>query len=229
MSKTSKNVLGDQRGKIGKVVGRVLEGEQVYSSRPGPRGSAGTQKQKSHRARFSAIARMGGPLKGAIKIGMRQTASTKHLQSPFNIFVNRNIEHVNYNAETGVATPVYADIVLSEGIIPYATYGTASFAEALQVTVTFTGNTEWPGAFEDDKVYVVAYSPDLVQSDMAFVTRSTGTVTLNLPPNWTGKTIHLWGFAQTSVSEKIELEEYGMVIVPGGSSLSTYIGSGVVS
>ena len=36
MSKTSKNILGDQRGKIGKVVGRVVAGEQIYSAAPGP-------------------------------------------------------------------------------------------------------------------------------------------------------------------------------------------------
>lgn len=42
MSKTSKIILGDQSGKIGKVVGSVLEGEQMYSAVPGlelkPRG-----------------------------------------------------------------------------------------------------------------------------------------------------------------------------------------------
>ena len=47
MSKTSKNILGDQRGKIGKVVGRVREGEQMYSAAPGPRG---TDKQGQTRA-----------------------------------------------------------------------------------------------------------------------------------------------------------------------------------
>lgn len=229
MAKTSKNVLGDQRGKIGKVVGRVVEGEQIYSSRPGPRGSAGTLKQKSHRAKFSAIAKTGRAMKGAIKIGLGYTAASKHLQSPFNIYVKRNIEHVNYNAETGVATPVYADIILSEGIVPYVTFGTPSFAESHQVTVSFTGNTDWPGAFEEDKVYVIAYCPDLVQSAMAIVTRSTETVTIQLPSNWEGKTIHLWGFALTSVTEKRELPEYGMEIDCGECSLTTYIGSGTVS
>ena len=139
MSKTSKNILGDQRGKIGKVVGRVLEGEQMYSAAPGPRGSHATPKQKEHRARFSAVVKMGKPLKGAIKIGMKESASKKHLQSPFNLFVTHNLRHTTYDDVTGLAVPDYEAIVLSEGVIPFVSFEAPSFADPLKVTVAFNG------------------------------------------------------------------------------------------
>ena len=32
MSKNSKNILGNQQGKIGNIVGRVVNGVQIYSA-----------------------------------------------------------------------------------------------------------------------------------------------------------------------------------------------------
>ena len=228
MAKTSKNILGDQRGKIGKVVGRVVEGEQIFSAAPGPRGSNATPKQKEHRARFSAVVRMGKPLKGAIKIGMKESASKKRMQTPFNLFVTHNLQHTTYDAVTGLATPDYEAIELSEGDIQFVTFETPTFAEPLKVSVAFTGNADCPGALADDTVYAVAYSPDLMQSAMGIAARSASTVTINVPSTWQGKTIHIWGFVRTSVTVVTEIEEYGIELVPGGCSNSSYIGTGTV-
>lgn len=229
MSKTSKNILGDQRGKIGKVVGRVVAGEQIYSAAPGPRGSKATQRQKEHRARFAAVVRMGKPLKIIINIGLKLSAAKKRLQSPFNLFVNHNLKHTIYDGGTGLAEPDYEDIELSEGIVPYVTFATPSFAETLKVSVTFSGNADYPGALADDTVYAVAYCPDLVQSATGTAVRSAETVTVNLPPSWRSKTVHLWGFVRTSVATVMEVEEYGIALQPGACSVSSYIGTGEIS
>lgn len=225
MAKTSKNILGDQRGKIGKVVGRVVEGVQMFSAAPGPRGSNGTQ----HRARFAAVVRLGKPLKGTIEIGMKLSAAKKHLQSPFNIFVNHNLKHTIYNGSTGLAEPVYEAIELSEGDIPIVAFATPSFSEPQKVTVTFSGNADVPGAREDDTVYAVAFCPDLMQQAMGTAARSAESVTINMPSTWRGKEIHLWGFVRTSVSFPTEIEEYGIRLLPGACSMSGYIGTGEVS
>lgn len=229
MAKTSKNILGDQRGKIGKLVGRVVEGEQIYSAKPGPRGSSATPKQKEHRARFSAIVRIGKPLKCAIKIGMKLSASKKHLQSPFNLFVNRNSQHTSYDSETGIATPDYEAIILSEGTIPFVTFAAPSFTESQKVTIGFNGNTDCPGALADDNIYAVAYCPELVQSAMGIAARSSETLAITVPSAWSGKTVYLWGFARTSVTIPTEIEEYGLELIPGACSITSYIGTGVVS
>lgn len=229
MSKTSKNILGDQRGKIGKVVGRVREGEQMYSAAPGPRGSHATPKQREYRARFSAVVKMGKPLKGAIKIGMKESASKKHLQSPFNLFVTHNLRHTTYDDVTGLAVPDYEAIVLSEGVIPFVSFEAPSFAEPLKVTVAFNGNDDYPGALAEDTVYAVAYAPDLSQSAMGIAARSADTVSIVVPSSWRGKTIHIWGFVRTSVTMLTEIEEYGLALEPGGCSSTSYIGTGEVS
>lgn len=229
MAKTNKNILGDQRGKIGKIVGRVVKGEQMFSAAPGRRGSEASEKQRAHRARFSAIVKMGKPLKGALKVGMKISASKRHLQSPFNLFVNRNMQHTTYDAETGLATPDYESIILAEGVVPFVTFAAPSFTEPLQVTVGFSGNGDCPGALENDTVYVVAYCPELVQSALGLAPRSAETVSVRMPSTWSGKTVHLWGFVRTSVTMPTEIEEYGMDLVPGGCSASSYVGSGNVS
>lgn len=229
MAKTSKNILGDQRGKIGKVVGRVVEGVQMFSAAPGPRGSNGTQRQKEHRTRFAAVVHMGKPMKGAIKIGMKLCASKKRMQTPFNLFVNHNLKHTIYDGSTGLAEPVYEAIELSEGDIPPVTFSTPSFAEPQKVTVTFSGNADAPEALEEDAVYAVAYCPTLLQRAMGTAVRSAETVTINMPSTWRGKEIHLWGFVRTSVSIPTEIEEYGIELLPDACSSSSYIGTGEVA
>ena len=78
-------------------------------------------------------------------------------------------------------------------------------------------------------VYAVAYAPDLSQSAMGIAARSADTVSIVVPSSWRGKTIHIWGFVQTSVTMLTEIEEYGIELAPGGCSNASYIGTGEVS
>lgn len=59
MAKTSKNVLGDQRGRIGKVVGKVIDGVQMYSAHTDAVKNPRSEKQIAHRARFAEAIRIG--------------------------------------------------------------------------------------------------------------------------------------------------------------------------
>ena len=83
MSKTSKNVLGDQRGQIGKVVGKVVDGVQMYSAHTDSVKNPRTPKQVSHRARFSEAIRLGKAMPGALNIGLKNSAAKLRLISAF--------------------------------------------------------------------------------------------------------------------------------------------------
>lgn len=228
MSKTSKNVLGDQRGKIGKVVGKVVDGVQMYSAHTDAVNNPKTPKQIAHRARFAAAVAMGKAMKGAIKIGLRDAAAKRKLNSAFNIFVKRSLRQMTYDAGTGVVTTDYQHVEIAEGETPFVTFTGVTFNEALKVTVTYSGNGDIPGALADDSVYVVIYAPALGGSMMAMAARSAGTMTVELPAVYGGETVHVWGFVRTAVEEVVHVETYGIILKPGECSGSSYVGTGTV-
>lgn len=229
MSKTSKNILGDQRGKIGKVVGKVVDGVQMYSAYTESVRNPRTAKQIAHRARFATAIAIGKAMKGAINVGLKNIAANRKLQSAFNVFIHENMPHITYNPETGVTTPDYAHITMAEGNTPHVSFGALSFSEALTVSVTFTGNSDIPGANDDDSVYLLVYAPALGRSMMTIAGRSTGSVSVTLPATWAGETVHVWGFVRTSVKEPTTIDTYGITLRPDGCSESSYLGSGMVS
>lgn len=228
MSKTSKNVLGDQRGQIGKVVGKVVDGVQMYSAHTDAVKNPRTPKQIAHRARFAASVKLGKAMSGAVKVGFKNTAAKHKLTSAFNIFVKGCIRHTTYNAETGQTTIDYPSVELAEGDTPFVSFTGVSFNEALKVTASYSGNSDIPGADNDDSVYVVVYAPALSKSMMATGLRSAGSVTVNLPSNFAGETVHVWGFVKSSVDDVVRIDNYGITLSPGECSMSTYVGTGTV-
>ena len=228
MSKTSKNILGDQRGKIGKVVGKVVDGVQMYSALADVVSNPRTAKQIAHRARFAEVIALGKAMKGAVKIGYHELAAKKKLTSAFNIFVKSNINKVSYDTETATVTVDYAHITVADGDVPAVLFNGVSFAESRQVTVTYTGQSDIPGANDDDNVYAVVYSPALDRSMMGIGTRAAGTLTVSLPTEWANEEVYVWGFVRTSVEWTRQIETYGITIMPGGCSPSAYIGTGTV-
>lgn len=229
MSKNSKNILGNQQGRIGNIVGRVVNGVQLYSAYGGKGHNPRTPKQMAQRARFSATTLLANILGGPASIGFYQTAAGRPMTSPRNIFVMRNISCMQHNAETGIVTPDYEHIAVSEGRVPSVVFAAPSFEVANSIGVTFTPNVDVEaGAFSQDSVYVAAYCPDEGQCLMAKVTRASGEATFSVP-QWTGKTVHLWGFVRTSVDSPTPIESYGLTLRPHDCSNSLYLGSGTVA
>lgn len=228
MSKTSKNVLGDQRGRIGKVVGKVVDGVQMYSAHTDSVKNPRTPKQVAYRARFSETIQLGKAMPGAINVGLKNCAAKLKLISAFNIFVKKNIGHITYNAETEMTTVDYPHVELSEGDTPFVSFTGVTFNVALTVTASFTGNSDIPGAYEDDSVYVVVYAPAIGKSMMATGARADSSVAVVLPSVFAGETVHVWGFTKTSVEDTVRVENYGMTLTPGECSITSYIGTGTV-
>ncbi len=228
MAKTDRNVLGDQRGRIGKVVGRVVKGKQIYSAYAGSGKNPRTPKQVAHRARFALAVAMGRAMKGVLNVGLRNVAATRRQQSPFNVFVRENMPHISYDPSTGLAAADYARIVLADGDTPAVAFGTADFSEAGKVTVPYSSHTE-PGAFDDDTVYVAVYAPGLGRCILGNGARSGSSVSVPLPSAWAGTSVQVWGFVCTTVEEPTLIPEYGIRLKPYECSKSEYVGSGTVA
>lgn len=229
MAKTSKNILGDQRGRIGKVVGKVIDGVQMYSAHTDAVKNPRSEKQIAHRARFAEAIKLSKAMKGVIKIGFKQTASKQKLISSSNIFVKENKPKISYNKTTGETSVDYEHIVISEGEAPFVLFSGVTFPEALKVTASFNGCNDTPGALADDSVYIAVYSPTLSKCMTGIGKRSDGSVTVTLPSVWAGETVYVWGFVKTSVEEEVNIDDYGITLHPNDCSNSFYIGTGTVT
>lgn len=229
MAKTSKNILGDQSGKIGKVVGRVVNGVQVYSAYNNHSSNPRTPKQLAARARFKSVQHLAKPLNGIVNIGLHLEASGKPMISPTNIFTKLNNRLMQYDASTGVVTPDYEHLILSDGRTPAVVFSNASFSASQSVSVDITSptNSEF-GAFDDDTVYLAVYCPGRNECTMGTALRTDGNITVTVPPTWVGTTVHVWGFVKTSVEEDWRVEKTGVKLHPGECSITSYVATGVI-
>ena len=228
MAKTDKNVLGDQRGKIGKVVARVVKGQQNISAYNGHGRNPRSPKQVAHRTRVALAVAMGRALKGVLNVGLRHAAATRKMQSPYNVFVRQNMPCISYDPTTGLAEADYARIVLADGDTPPVAFGTAVFSESCKGTVPYTSREE-PGAFDDDTVYLAVYAPDLERCILGNGSRSDSSVSVTLPSAWTGTSVQVWGFVCSKVEVPTLIPEYGLHLKPYECSKSEYVGSGTVA
>ena len=229
MAKTNKNILGDQSGKIGKVVGRVVNGVQVYSAYNSHNSNPRTSKQLAARARFKAVQQLAKPLNGIINIGLRLAASGKPMISPTNIFSKRNTSLMQYDASTGIATPDYEHLILSDGRTPEVVFSNASFTESQTVKVDITSTLgEDFGGFDDDDVYLAVYCLGKGECTMATAKRSDTEISASVSPKWVGETVYVWGFVRSSVEEDWRVERTGVKLHPGECSNTSYVASGVI-
>ena len=229
MSKTTKHVLGNQRGRIGNIVGRVVDGIQLYSAYSGCGHDKQSPKQMAHRKRFGIVAGLAYSLDGAVWVGLAHAASLKPMTSQRNIFIKKNIRCVEYDIATETVTVDYESLVVAEGPVPELPFSAAAFDVAGKVSVTFPTTTDSDmGLLAEDRVYVAVYSPVLKKGMLAIAERSDGSATLTLPANWSGKTVHVWGFVRTSVEESTHFDTVGIILNPGDCSPSSYLGSGTI-
>ena len=228
MARTTKHVLGNQRGKIGEVVGHIVDGVQIYTAHTDAVHNPRTPKQVAHRACFTAVTGLGRSLGSSIRLGFGNEAAKHKLTSPFNIFVHRNMPASSYDPDTHTVSVNYQEVSVACGTTPFVGFSSANFTEALKVSAAFTPYSDTPGADDTDSVYLVVYIPDLGMSATAVASRLDGTVTATLPSVFGGRTAHVWGFVRTSVEDSLFIEASGTLLVPGECSSSFYLGTGTI-
>ncbi len=221
MAKTSFNVLGRQSGKLGEIVGMVRNGHQLYRGYTRKVRVSNTLASQRVRARFRQLIALTRAFKAASRLGFSMSLGDT-LRNTSNVFTMRNKGVVTATTPTSV-TVDYGAIVVSEGSCPWVEFGTPSFVEEAEVTVTFQTSSDMPGVSVDDQVYLFVYQPDSNLGVLSIpVARSTGSCTVAVPEIWSGMKVHVYGFAVSAGATD--------GTVPAGTpSPSFYIGNGTVA
>lgn len=186
--------LSPIRKKLGNAVGRkwrtldVLAVYQPFVSNPN------TNAQQKVRSRFALAANLAMSFASAVNLGFENICKgTKVPQR--SMFIRKNWSHITCDTP-GQAVATYAELVLAQGPLPEAVVGTPSCTDPLQIDATITDNTGAEGTSANDKVYMVAYSPEAKQGIMSDGrnTRAGEMVSLTVPATWNGHRVHVWAF-----------------------------------
>ena len=217
MSQNFGAVLGKQSGKIGPIVGRIVNGKQFYAARPSSRKNKElSPKEKDARLKFSVLGRLGRAFRNASKLGLSGYIKAAPYRNPVSAFSKKNTDSVH--CADGIAEIEFGSIICAEGILPQVGFSAANFDEPLQVSVAFSPNSDVPDADADDDIYLFVLEPESNQGILsAPVKRSTASIDMHLPSTWSGLTVHVYGFAVAGGRNN-----------QGLTSNSAYIGTGNV-
>ena len=153
-----------------------------------------TKEQIEQRAKFGFIANLMSTFIISLRMGLNHLDPTYAYQQGIKL----NFPKVSLNGQ-GQPQITYADIELSKGKIPNASFAAPSFEETNTIQVSFTGNVSEVGAKSTDEVYIVAYTPDL---NAALVSapqpRTAQSITINTPLGWNGCHVYVYGFVVRS-------------------------------
>ena len=208
MAKQTAGILGGFNGKVGPVIGYVWRGRWCMRARPRKVHNPRTEAQQAHRMQFRDMVQTASQLTAALRYGMRQ-ASLEQGLTEGNLFVRMNKDC--FSAE-GVD---YTRLLLSSGPLAPVAFAPATVDERGVMRVEFEKNPLRLRASSEDKVWVVAYCPELKQLVIASpVERRVRRVATALPDEWAGREFHVWGFVtdykqRASECQYIALAEIG--------------------
>lgn len=207
----AQGILGGFRNKVGTVIGFFWKGKAVMRGYKdlGPKSNY-TEGQLLVQTRFGALGKLAVVLLDAITLGFYKRGAQKKMTAS-NIFIKKNWE-MTHSTVPGIATIDYPELVLSMGKLHNVDYGTPSFDNPLEIEVTYSPVS--PLDDSNDKVYMVAYSPDANEALVSeAANRDTGRINMTVPSHWNGLKVHVWGYTQSATDGKLVSD-------------SSYIGTG---
>ncbi len=177
-----------ESGKLGNKIYYTWHGRQCERSMPTHVANPQTPEQQSHRNAFATISKLSSYFKGAHLIGLHWLSVREH-NSTYALFRKLNKDCFTLDGEID-----YPRIVVSKGSVPMVSI-TSAVIEDGYLTVNFDSHA-YDGA-ATDRLFLFVYSSALRAGTLADpVPRSAGRITVDLPTEWLGQSLHLYAFLQ---------------------------------
>ena len=213
MGKCNQGVFGNWTKRVGNVVGRVVNGRNIYSIYQPNVSNPQTETQKQTRTKFSLLTKLGSVIGGFLAIGLMKNKGDGTWLSRF----------ISINFKNGVTGtwPSYElnfpKLILSQGNVDLP-YNTAAQLQGSDVNITWTDNSGIGNAKDSDKAMFLIYNKDKNASiaDDGAADRSTRQVSYSLPASWNGDTVYVYfamkrvdrGEAERTVSASMFLGQF---------------------
>ena len=192
MGKANQGVFGAWTKRVGNVVGRVIQGVNVYSIYQPNVSNPRTAAQQEQRADFTLLTQFFSTMTAFLRTSWKSLDGYKH-GSAFS-------SAVGWNLKNGAVTGTYPNrslamnkVKVSDGNIALP-YNAGCTVDSGTLSFTWADNSGRGDAIATDNVMVVVYNPTLKESiyTTALAQRSTRTADLVCPTNWSGNQVHVY-------------------------------------
>jgi len=193
MAITQNTLIGRSKQSVGGTTFTTLLGKNVLKSKPVTVANPKTEGQINQRAKLALLVSIFRLNMGAFNVGFKEMAVGMY---PYNAFTSTNLKNNSVVASGGVATFNANNFVTSKGTIGSTTINSAVCDHSDQnLVVTWDAASIPVGGSASDKVNILAFNTQQnswVAGDLS-VSRSAGTITLDIPSNWaTGNTVSVY-------------------------------------
>jgi hypothetical protein len=189
MGTTSKGIMGDVNGKVGKVVGSKWRGKAILRSIPDvSKNAKRSNAQLAQQAKFALASEFLQGTKDLLAIGFGnfKTGPTG---------ANKALGHMLKKAITGTYPDFrinYIKVLVSKGTLLNAFDAKASASAKEAISFSWTNNAITSNADENDQVLMAAYCPEFNCTVYRIgAARSTGSDALQMP-GFSGRVVHTW-------------------------------------
>lgn len=188
MGKANQGIFGGWTKKVGNVVGRIVQGQNVYSIYQPNVSNPRTEEQQQNRAKFTLLSRFMSAMLPALRLGFRNLDGYER-GSAYSAALG-------YNSKLNIVTGVYPNYeilvnkaVISEGSVALPYDPSGSFADG-EYTATWADNSGQGDAEASDIAVVVAYNQQRKVCVVGVQTakRSDRSAKVSIPTEWTGDT-----------------------------------------
>ena len=186
--------LSPIRKKLGNAVGRKWRTLDVLAVYRKTIRNPKTLPQRLVRARFSALATMSMQCDQAIQMGYTVRCTGTPVP-PRSQFIGTNWAMSSASESNGVISTTldYEDMFLAVGSLPAVNIGTLDATTARTLVIPLNDSASVGQVSSDDKVYMVAYCPELgvcaLSSDGK---RTDEEISMMVPSSWVGKRVHVY-------------------------------------
>ncbi len=190
MGTISQGILGGVSGKVGNVIGGSWKGIDYLRIMPASVANPQTPAQMDQRSKFVKVLNFLQPLVGFLRVGYKLYA-IKMTQ------FNSAMSYILKNAVAGTYPNYvidYANVLVSRGTLTKAEGTALTSPLANQVVVTWNDNSGTGDAKATDKTLLVVVDENNGESvyDIDGAIRSAGTLTFNVPSNFSGDEVHVY-------------------------------------
>lgn len=205
MGKCYQGVFGNWQKKVGNVVGRIVNGMNVYSIYQPNVSNPNTTPQKITRTKFTLLCKFFATLDTICTFGFKASKGngtwlSRAIKVNFKDGVDGTFPNLTLN---------YSKIIISEGSVDLP-YGINAQVQGTDLSISWTDNSGIGNALETDKVMFAIYNPtkkqSIVVSDAA--DRSTRQATYSLPTAWVSDSVEGYLAVRRAEGEECSMTYY---------------------
>lgn len=198
MAEIKKGILGGFSGTVGTVVGSNWRGKDIIKSRPKTTNKPPTDRQLEQCVKFAAAIAFLSPLKQILSAYFGTDSGTRSRVNLATSYLIMQAIEMN----DGLPRFLYSKVLMTKGDLAGFQNLSVTPAAGNRLDFAWEDNSTQARAAVNDVFCCVAYSEELQQfaSTDGPALRQDGSASVAMPPEFTGKSVHLYAYFRNAAA-----------------------------